>query len=131
MDAYATHTPSCPVCQRTTPHSPHKSIRGLLACQHCRECLVVTWSGHYVRDPFVNKAAPVDNQDEVARALRRTSHPIARLRRDLGLRPSPATWVVIGSVMVLVGMACWMFQTSNSPSVPPANPPQTALETSP
>jgi hypothetical protein len=106
-------------------------MRGLLTCQHCRERLVVTWSGHYVRDPFVNKPAVLDSPDDVARSLRRTSHPIARFRRDLGFRKSPAAWVLVGSALLLMGMGCWMLQTSDSKSLPSQNPPQTGLESAP
>lgn len=131
MDAYATHTPSCPVCQRNAGHSPRKIMRGLLTCQHCRERLVVTWSGHYVRDPFINSAESLDTCDDVARTLRRDSHPMARLGRDLGLRHPPGMLVVASSMVLLLGMGLWMWQATGSKPSVPGTPPPTALESAP
>jgi hypothetical protein len=55
-----------------------KVLVGLLNCPHCRARLVVSWSGHYVRDPFTLK------QRGTEQSLRRGNHPIVRTLRDLG-----------------------------------------------
>jgi hypothetical protein len=83
MSAHIFDTPSshCPICQRAGAAKPHKLISGFLTCQHCRERLVVSWSGHYVRDPFTSP--PTFEGTE--QMLRRESRPIARIRRDLRL----------------------------------------------
>ncbi len=139
MDAHATHTPSCPVCRRNAgqlaARSPHQLIGGLLTCQHCRERLVVTWSGHYVRDPFVTnaylpKSYAVGSYGDVARSLRRDSHPLARFCRDLGLR-NPQSVVTFASSVLVLGTACWLLQNACSKPLPMGHPPQTALEMTP
>ncbi len=126
MDAHVTHSPFCPICQRrAVSQSPRKSMRGLLTCQHCRESLVITWSGHYVRDPFGAPHGASVGCSDVERTLRRASHPIARLVRDLGLHHPPSLLLLI-STMLLLGMMSWMFKPTGSnllPSDPPRKPP--------
>ncbi len=46
---------TCPICHHTQATKLGSSTTGLVKCQHCQACLVVSWSGHYVRDPFVYK----------------------------------------------------------------------------
>jgi hypothetical protein len=130
MDAHVTHSPFCPVCQqRTVSQAPRKFMRGLLTCQHCRESLVITWSGHYVRDPFCAPHGVSGGCRDVERTLRRTSHPMARFVRDLGLH-HPQSLLLI-STMLLLGTMLWMFKPTNPKPLPTENPPQTSLETSP
>ncbi|NJP09517.1 MAG: hypothetical protein HC866_08535 [Leptolyngbyaceae cyanobacterium RU_5_1] len=75
---FDTHSSICPICHRRGAVKSHKLIAGLLTCQYCRERLVVSWSGHYVRDPFAFRHLNVE------RTLRRDSHPLSRILRDLG-----------------------------------------------
>lgn len=105
---FKAHSHVCPVCHR--PHSVESDqlLQGLLICQHCRERLVITWSGHYVRDPFTL------HQAASARTLRRESHPFFRILRDLR---SPLT--LCG--MVLLGAVCFGFVSTLSDSTHPDN----------
>ena len=91
---FKAHSHICPVCHRPHPVESTPLLQGLLICQHCRERLVITWSGHYVRDPFTL------HQPASARVLRRESHPFFRILRDLR---SPLT--VCG--VVLLGAVCF------------------------
>lgn len=68
--------------------------KGLFTCNSCQEKLVVTWSGHYVRDPFSGK------QVLVAQLLRRQSKPWARIIRDLGAIKRPFMYVAVGLLVV-------------------------------
>ncbi|MGI0487607.1 hypothetical protein ACN4EK_19365 [Pantanalinema rosaneae CENA516] len=97
MDAHTFDPPSftCPICNHTQTVKPHKLFTGLLTCQHCRERLVVSWSGHYVRDPFTLK------QFATRRRLRLESHPLARIRRDLWVAGQPVLLAVLGSAAFL------------------------------
>lgn len=108
MSAYTFDTPShdCPICRRAGAAKPHKLITGLLTCQHCRERLVVTWSGHYVRDPFARKQLASGQQ------LRRESHPFARMRRDFKLTTHPLLLAVLGGA-VFFGTAFAVAQTTS------------------
>lgn len=75
----------------------HKVITGLLTCKHCQHQLVVSWSGHYVRDPFALQRLTT------GRMLRRASHPLARLYRDVAIAAQPLVLAALGSI-VMVGM---------------------------
>ncbi len=75
--SFDTHSISCPICHRPGITPPHKVITGLLTCHHCRARFVVSWSGHYVRDPFTLKHLTAE------RTLRRNSHPLYRILRDV------------------------------------------------
>jgi hypothetical protein len=68
--------------------------KGLFTCNSCQEKLVVTWSGHYVRDPFSGK------QVLVGQLLRRQSSPWARIMRDLGSIKRPFMYVALGALVV-------------------------------
>ena len=49
------HYLTCPICQNSGKPRLIKSGSGLFTCPYCQERLVVSHSGHYVRDPFVWK----------------------------------------------------------------------------
>jgi hypothetical protein len=70
----------------------------LLICQRCQERLVVSWSGHYVRDPFHLQ------QLNLGRSLRRESHPVHRIIRDLKLNHPNAIAAILAGV-TLLGLA--------------------------
>ncbi|MEB3828498.1 hypothetical protein LKK83_13505 [Phormidium sp. CCY1219] len=55
---------------------------------------MISWSGHYVRDPFSLK------QLSVARLLRRQSRPAARILRDVGLGKPPSLWAILAGILV-------------------------------
>ena len=88
------HHTTCPLCQRSTNLKLVKMCKGLFTCNSCQEKLVVTWSGHYVRDPFSGK------QILVAQLLRRQSSPWARIIRDLGSIKRPFVYVALGALIV-------------------------------
>ncbi|MGA7937130.1 MAG: hypothetical protein WCA35_26500 [Kovacikia sp.] len=110
---FNTSSPTCPICHRHNAVKPHKLLRGLLTCQYCRERLVVSWSGHYVRDPFTLKPF-ISGQ-----MLRRESRPIARLWRDFKLSSYPWLLAILGGAM-LFGSAVLLSQGSTSETHPPA-----------
>lgn len=91
---FGNHSVTCPICQRTGSLKPVKIGNGLFTCPSCQERLVVTWSGHYVRDPFNGK------QVMLAHLLRRQSRPWARMLRDFGSLGRPAA-ILVGSVILL------------------------------
>jgi hypothetical protein len=100
---FDTSSQTCPVCHRSGAIKPHKLIKGLLTCQHCRERLVVSCSGHYVRDPFALQQL---NQGQL---LRQQSHPLARFWRDFTFSSQPFFLATIGSTL-LIGFALVFYQ---------------------
>lgn len=103
---FDTHSPTCPVCHRSGAIKPHKLLKGLLTCQYCRERLVVSWSGHYVRDPFTLNCL------SSGKMLRRESHPLARIRRDFRATPSLLLTLIGGAI--LLGFAVTNLQSTPS-----------------
>ncbi len=120
---------SCPVCHRGLGHparplgeqfarvfweqtedgrSPHQ---GLLICQHCRQRVVVSWSGHYVRDPFILQKLAM------GRSLRRQSRPLARILRDVGLARHSSIWAIVGG-LILLGLTFSMAEGPLLPELP-------------
>lgn len=106
-DTFDTHSHCCPVCHRAGAIKPPKLIAGLLTCPHCRSRLVVSWSGHYVRDPFILKSIVAGQR------LRRESHPFARICRDFRLTTQPFVLAILGTA-VFLGTALVFAQTSSS-----------------
>ncbi len=91
---FESHSVLCPVCNRSGQSNPGEILGGLYTCPHCQARLVISWSGHYVRDPFIFK------QLSVARLLRRQSSPVARILRDVGIKKRPSVWAVLAGVVV-------------------------------
>ena len=85
---------TCPICQTNGAPKPVKSCVGLFSCPYCQEKLVVSQSGHYVRDPFILR------QMIISSALRRQSRPLARIIRDFILLKRPLLALVVGSAIV-------------------------------
>ncbi|OCQ99691.1 hypothetical protein BCD67_14865 [Oscillatoriales cyanobacterium USR001] len=77
---YHSHSLTCPICHHSSSVGPVGMFSGLFICPNCHSHLVISRSGHYVRDPFAIK------QLTVGRMLRRQSRPLARIRRDLGFK---------------------------------------------
>jgi hypothetical protein len=92
---FGNHSVTCPICQQTGRLKPIKACHGLFTCPYCQEKLVVSWSGHYVRDPHNCK------QVILAQLLRRQSRPWARIMRDLGFLKRPSVLVALGSAILL------------------------------
>lgn len=92
---FGNHSVTCPICQRTDKLNLVKIDNGLFTCPSCQERLVVTWSGHYVRDPFNGR------QLMIAHLLRRQSRPWARVLRDFGFVKRPSVLIAVGSAILL------------------------------
>jgi len=116
---FDTDSPVCPLCHRPGVIKPHKLLKGLLTCQNCRERLVVSWSGHYVRDPFTL------NHLATGQMLRRESRPLARIQRDFRLIIPSIVWTVLGSA-IFMGTAVFLVQNApvkHKPSPQPVQSP--------
>lgn len=108
---FGNHSVTCPICQRTGNLKLVKMCNGLYTCPSCQERLVVTWSGHYVRDPFNGK------QVTIAHLLRRQSRPWARILRDFGSLARPSTIIAVGSA-ILFGVSVITIESLNSQQKP-------------
>lgn len=107
------HSSACPICHQPLLLQPDQSLTGLLVCNRCQQRLVISWSGHYVRDPFRRRYANIE------RSLRRESHPLNRIRRDLHLNRPSVLLILLSSVLLL---GFWSGVLRPSPSVDlPAN----------
>jgi hypothetical protein len=69
-------------------------LGGLYTCPHCQARLVISLSGHYVRDPFTFRQVPVEQ------LLRRQSRPWARILRDVGLTKPVSVMALLVSAVV-------------------------------
>lgn len=97
---FDSHSVVCPICHRTGPLHPGQMLGGLYTCPHCQARLVISLSGHYVRDPFNFRQVPVEQ------LLRRQSRPWARILRDVGLnRPVSVMALLISAVVAGVTFA--------------------------
>lgn len=103
---FGNHSVTCPICQRTGNLKLVKIGNGLFTCPSCQERLVVTWSGHYVRDPFNGK------QVTIAHLLRRQSRPWARILRDFGSLARPSAIIAVGSA-ILLGLSVITLESLN------------------
>ncbi|MEG3850027.1 hypothetical protein QT971_22295 [Microcoleus sp. herbarium19] len=92
---YNTHSVTCPICHRSSVVGPVGMVSGLFSCPHCHSQLVISWSGHFVRDPFSLK------QLTVGKMLRRESRPLARIQRDLGIGKHFGLLALLGSAVFL------------------------------
>ncbi|MER3433206.1 MAG: hypothetical protein C4288_07215 [Leptolyngbya sp. ERB_1_1] len=93
-DTFDRGSTACPVCHQTKGLPSVKSVGGLLTCPHCRSRLVVSLSGHYVRDPFRTKKLS-------SQQLRKQSRPIARILRDSGIAKHSPLIAIVGSLIVV------------------------------
>ena len=92
---FDSHSVTCPICNRTGTIQSGLMFGGLYTCPYCQERLVISWSGHYVRDPFTLK------QLAVGRMLRRQSRPLARVLRDVGFTKRPSLIGVLASAVIV------------------------------
>jgi hypothetical protein len=95
-DTFDRPSSPCPVCHQMGGLQSVKLMDGLLTCPHCRERLVISVSGHYVRDPFKPKPPKI-----TGRMLRRQSRPLARILRDSGLSRHSQFLALLGSLILL------------------------------
>ena len=108
---FGNHSVTCPICQRSGSLKPIKMCNGLFTCPYCQERLVVSWSGHYVRDPHNC------NQVMIAHLLRRQSRPWARIARDFGFFKRPSVIIAVGSA-ILFGVSVITIESLNSQQKP-------------
>ena len=94
-DTFNTHSVTCPICHHTSILPSIGMLGGLFTCPHCHTNFVLSHSGHYVRDPFCLQ------QCAVAQMLRRQSHPLARILRDLILTKGLPLLAIISSLLFL------------------------------
>ncbi|MEB3280236.1 MAG: hypothetical protein VKK42_15080 [Lyngbya sp.] len=98
-DTFNTYSVTCPICHQTSIVSSMGVLGGLFTCPHCHTHFVISNSGHFVRDPFcLRKWA-------VGQMLRRQSHPLARIRRDLWPRRFPLAILVSGILFISLAVA--------------------------
>ncbi|MGL5061730.1 MAG: hypothetical protein ACRC62_17315 [Microcoleus sp.] len=91
---YNTHSVTCPICHRSSVVGAVGMVSGLFTCPHCHSHLVISWSGHFVRDPFCLK------QLSVGKMLRQQSRPLARIQRDFGIGKPLSLIALLGSAVV-------------------------------
>lgn len=118
------NTINCPICHRNSSSKLGEIWGGLYTCPYCQARLVISWSGHYVRDPFsLNQMAlgsfmGLPAQDSKSKSirflaapasLRRQSRPLARILRDVGLTRRPAMLLVLTGAAI-AGMTFANFQ---------------------
>jgi hypothetical protein len=122
MSAYTFDSPasSCPICRRTSAVKLNTVVRGLLTCKYCQERLVITWSGHYVRDPF-------NRQLSAARMLRRESHPIARMLRDFGVAKHASLFAALSGIVFLSLILSFSGQITSQKGTPTPSTPITEV----
>ncbi len=108
---FGNYSVTCPICQRIGGLKQVKVGNGLFTCPHCQEQLVVTWSGHYVRDPHKCK------QVVIPQLLRRQSRPLARILRDFGNFQRPSLILAFGSA-ILFGVSFIALENSNQKNQP-------------
>lgn len=92
---YNSHSLTCPICNHSSSVGPVGMFSGLFICPNCHSHLVISRSGHYVRDPFTIK------QLTVGRMIRRQSKPLARIRRDLSFAKYLPLIALLGSAVFL------------------------------
>jgi len=109
---FGNHSVTCPICQGTGSLKSVKICNGLFTCPSCQERLVVTWSGHYVRDPFNGKQLMITHH-----LLRRQSRPWARILRDFGFVKRPAAIIALGSTIIF-GISVIALESLNSKHQP-------------
>ncbi len=94
-DTFDRPSSPCPVCHQMGGLRSLKMVNGLLTCPYCRQRLVVSVNGHYVRDPFVFRPRVTSQM------LRRQSRPIARILRDSGISKHSSLLALLGSLLFL------------------------------
>lgn len=121
---FGNHSVTCPICQRSGKLEQKELQNGLFTCPNCQERLVVSWSGHYVRDPHHCKQI----KTTLPHLLRRESRPWARILRDFSFLKRTAAIAALGSV-ILLGVSVTIDKFNPDPTTPPASserviPPQ-------
>ena len=114
MNAPTSHSKSitCPICKRTSIISPVGMLNGLFTCPHCHSNLVISWSGHYVRDPFTSYRI---RQTNTTRMLRKpSSRSVPKTSRDFRMGRRLRLLAIFGSILFL-SVAIASVEQSKSP----------------
>lgn len=90
---FSNYSVTCPICQRNDRLKPIKVSYGLFICPYCQERLVVSWSGHYVRDPHKCRQSILTQ--------RRRQQRRARVMHDLGFLTHPSVLIALVSAILL------------------------------
>lgn len=90
---FSNYSVTCPICQRNARLNPVKVSYGLFICPYCQERLVVSWSGHYVRDPHKCR--------KLILTQRRRQQRRARVMHDLGFLTRPFVAIALVSAILL------------------------------
>jgi hypothetical protein len=98
---------TCPICHHADKLQPGQFASGLYTCPQCQAHLVISETGHYVRDPLCI------HQISLTRVLRRQSRPLARILRDCGLAR-----IAVLAGTVLLGLTWVTIDAVNSPNHP-------------
>lgn len=107
-DTFNSHSVNCPICHQTSILPSVGMFGGLFTCPNCHTHLVISNSGHYVRDPF-----SLQNW-AIGRMLRRQSHPLARIGRDVCLTKRFPLMAIVSSLLLL-SLALVTTERLNSP----------------
>ncbi|MDH6061128.1 hypothetical protein NWP17_11875 [Chrysosporum bergii ANA360D] len=112
IHTFDNHFVACPICQRNLKQRLADSHIGLFTCPYCHQRLVVSHSGHYVRDPFILK------QIMLCSSLRRQSSPLARIIRDFILIRRPILSLALGVAILLSIITITQQNTNYDPQLP-------------
>ncbi|MGL5080563.1 MAG: hypothetical protein ACRC8A_03665 [Microcoleaceae cyanobacterium] len=112
-DTFNTYSVTCPICHHTSFLSSLGMLGGLFTCPHCHTHFVISKSGHFVRDPFCFQKWAAGHM------LRRQSHPIARISRDLRLTRGLSLAAVISSLVFLTLSVAGLSQLNTEQQVQP------------
>ena len=93
--AFDTHAIVCPHCAQPSRIHSEEPFNGLYTCPNCKTRLVVSWSGHFVRDPATTQ------RRAFRLALGRRHQALTHTIQELGVIP------IVGllSAIALGGMA--------------------------
>ncbi|NJK36639.1 MAG: hypothetical protein HC825_07100 [Oscillatoriales cyanobacterium RM1_1_9] len=112
-DTFKTYSVTCPICHHTSLLSSLGMLGGLFTCPHCHTHFVISKSGNFVRDPFCLQ------RWAMGQMLRRQSHPIARIVRDLRLTRGLSLAVVVSGLLFITLAATGLSQLNTGQQVRP------------
>ncbi len=120
---------SCPVCNQAQIKKDRLQSSGLVLCKYCHDRIVVSWSGSFVRDPFVFGSI------ETQIMLRRQSHPLIRIVRDWSFLQKGEWMKFVGGLVVVSLLWTGLFRLATvsktlKPSPISAQPAQVSGQTS-
>ncbi len=113
------HYLTCPICQNSGKSQLIKTGSGLFTCPYCQERLVVSHSGHYVRDPFAWK------QTIFYESLRTQSKPNTKIfRKNFLFKRSFASLILVVAMMMgVIFVIQQRVSNDDSPAIPKIDQP--------